>query len=230
MSAKARQEPSKETLLVSGRDNVIRVFGEEHVERLTGLSKRQLRAWDRRGFFVPHYAYENRRSPYSRVYSFRDVVGLRTIAVLLKEHRVSIRQLMRVAKELSSRGYRDWAQLRLYVVKREVHFQDPTSKAVESVWSGQLAMLPIIDVINDVTERADMLQRRTKEQHGQIERHRFVVRNSPVVAGTRIPTATIRRFHEAGYSADQILEEYPSLTLEDVKAALKFEEGLAHSA
>jgi uncharacterized protein (DUF433 family) len=57
-----------------------------------------------------------------------------------------------------------------------------------------------------------------------------VTHNTPVVAGTRIPTAAVRRFHEAGYSPSQIMREYPSLTPEDVKAALVYEERLAKSA
>jgi uncharacterized protein (DUF433 family) len=41
-----------------------------------------------------------------------------------------------------------------------------------------------------------------------------------VIAGTRIPIAAIRSFADAGYSADEILAQYPSLTADDVEAAL----------
>ncbi len=210
--------------------NIVRAFNEEHVARLTGLSRGQLRAWDRRGFFKPDYADEDRHSAYSRVYSFRDVVGLRTIAVLMKDYKVSLRELRKVADELMRRGYDHWADTKLYVVKRQVHFRRPGTRDVEGVWDGQLAMLPIIDVINDVEARVADLQKRPKSQFGQIERHKHVVRNAPVIAGTRIPTASIRRFHEAGYTLDQILAEYPSLTRKDVEAALAHEKGLAKVA
>jgi hypothetical protein len=43
-------------------------------------------------------------------------------------------------------------------------------------------------------------------------------------------TAAIRRFKEAGYSIQQIVKQYPTLTVEDVQAALVHEEGLARSA
>ena len=44
----------------------------------------------------------------------------------------------------------------------------------------------------------------------------------PVIKGTRIPVdAIIRRLSE-GLSFEEILEEYPSLTREDIKAALKY--------
>ena len=210
--------------------NVIHAFSEDQVATLTGLSRGQLRSWDRGSFFKPRYAYEDRRSAYSRVYSFRDIVGLRTIAVLMRDYRISIQGLRKVAAELVRRGFDHWADTKLYVVKKEVHFRPPGTSDVEGTWTGQLAMLPVIDVINDVQARVHELRQRREDQFGKVERKRFVAHNSPVVAGTRIPTATIRRFHEAGYSVEQILAEYPSLKAEDVQAALLYEQGLAQSA
>ena len=211
-------------------NGVLAAFSEDHVERLTGLTKGQLRSWDRAGFFAPRYAYEDRHAPYSRVYSFQDVVGLRTIAVLMKQYRVSLQSLRKVAQELVRRGFSHWADVKLYVLKRQVYFRAPKSDKVEGVWDGQLAMVPIVDVINDVEARVRELQKRDASQVGHVERHKHVVRNSSVVAGTRIPTAAIRRYREAGYTVDQIVKQYPALTAEDVQAALVHEEGLARSA
>jgi uncharacterized protein (DUF433 family) len=212
------------------QNTLIAAFSEEHVVRLTGLTHGQLRSWDRAGFFKPRYAYEDRHVPYSRVYSFQDVVGLRTIAVLMKEYKISLQRLRKVAEELIRRGYEHWADVKLYVVKKQVHFRCPKSEEIEGVWDGQLAMVPVVDVISDVEARVQELKKRDDSQLGQVERNKYVVRNSPVVAGTRIPTAAIRRFKEAGYSVPQILQQYPTLTTEDVQAALVHEEGLARSA
>lgn len=211
-------------------DNVIGAFSADQVVRLTSLSRGQLSYWDRTGFFSPQYASENTRDPYSRVYSFRDIVGLRTIAILRKEYHVSLPRLRKTAADLVAKGYESWAELELYLVKGEVHFRAPGTDHVEGVSSGQVAMLPIIDVINDVSERVEKLRKRSHDQIGKVEKHRFVARNATVVAGTRIPTATIRRYAEAGYSIEQILREYPTLTRKDVKAALSHEERLARSA
>lgn len=212
------------------QDNIIRAFSEDHVARLTGLSKGQLRSWDRRGFFVPHYAYENRRAAYSRVYNFEDVVGLRTIAILRHREKISLAELERVARDLEQRGYKNWLSLKLYVLNKQVHFQKPGTNEIEGVHDGQLGMLAVIDVIDDVQERVRNLQTRSTEQHGKVEKHRYVARNASVVAGTRIPTAAIRRFSEEGYTVKQIMREYPTLTEEDVTAALAYEERLARSA
>jgi len=49
-----------------------------------------------------------------------------------------------------------------------------------------------------------------------------VMAGKPVIKGTRIPVdAIIRRLAE-GLSIDEILKEYPLLTEEDVKAALRY--------
>jgi uncharacterized protein (DUF433 family) len=42
----------------------------------------------------------------------------------------------------------------------------------------------------------------------------------PVIAGTRILVKAIKNFGKAGYSIDQIREQYPVLTMEDIRAAL----------
>jgi len=65
--------------------NVISAFSEEDVERLTGVSVRQLRYWDGTGFFKPSLADDNRRWTFSRVYTFRDVVCLKILNTIRNE-------------------------------------------------------------------------------------------------------------------------------------------------
>lgn len=209
---------------------MVAALTEEHVSRITGLTKGQLRAWDRRGFFVPRYAYSDRSSAYSRIYSFKDAVGLKTIAVLRYEHKISLQRLTEVAKKLEARGFSHWADTKLYVVKKEVYFKHPESERVESLKDGQYAMLHVINVINDVQEKVIELKKRNSSQVGKIERNKYVARNSWVVAGTRIPTATIQRYAEAGFTVAQIMKEYPTLSANDVRAAINHEKGLAKSA
>ena len=210
--------------------SILSVFAESHVIAVTGLSRHQLRAWDREGLLQPDYGAENRRDPYSRVYSFQDLVGLKTIAVLKKQFKISTQKLKAVARSLIGRGFSDWYRLKLYVVKGEVHFVDPHCDDVEGVETGQLAMLPIIDVINDVTDKVEELKRRSPSDIGKFEKSRFVLRNARVVRGTRIPVSAIQSFARAGYSVAQILREYPSLSALDVEQALESEPRLADTA
>lgn len=210
---------------LDGYDNVIRAFSAEHVQRLTGLSAGQLRRWDSEGFFSPNYAYENRRTPYSRVYSFKDVVGLRVVSVLRHDHRISMQQLRKVAAHLHEHSNTPWADMTLYVLNKEVHFREPQTGKIRGVVSGQYVVnIPLISVIEDMRKKSDDLRKRRKEQIGATERHRYVAHNAEVIAGTRIPVATIKRFSEAGYSKRQIMREYPTLKMKDIEAALKASE------
>jgi DNA-binding transcriptional MerR regulator len=209
---------------------LLSAFAESHVVAITGLSRHQLRAWDCEGLVQPDFASEDRRDAFSRVYSFQDLVGLKTIAVLQKQFKISTRKLKTVARSLVARGFSECYRLKLYVVKGEVHFVNPDGDAVEGVETGQFAMLPIIDVINDVTEKVEELKRRSPDDIGRFQKSRHVLRNAQVVRGTRIPVRSIQSFARAGYSADDILREYPSLSLEDIERALSSEEGLARGA
>ncbi|WP_269583264.1 DUF433 domain-containing protein [Roseibium sp. Sym1] len=216
--------------MTQGVENVVAALSEDQVSKITELSKGQLRAWDRRGFFVPRYAYDNRSVAYSRIYSFRDAVGLRTLAKLRSTYKIRLARLENLAKEMEKDGISHWADARVWVVKGEPHYLRPKQNEVKGAETGQLAMLPIIDVIEEVKSRVEDLKKRSQETIGKVERHKYIARNSWVISGTRIPTATIRRYHEAGFTSAQILEEYPTLTEADIVAALAHEKELALSA
>ena len=81
--------------------NVLAAFSEEHVSRITGLSIYRLRYWAATGFFRPSYVEDNPRLPFSRFYSFKDVVALRTLEMLRVRNEVPLRHLRRVAERLS---------------------------------------------------------------------------------------------------------------------------------
>jgi uncharacterized protein (DUF433 family) len=211
--------------------SVIRAFSAVHVCRLTGLSQRQLSYWDGTEFFSPYYASENRRSPYSRVYSFDDLVGLRVIAILRKDHQIALQTLRRTAEELSRYHSRPWSGLTLYVAGKKIHFKDPQSGKIRKVGSPQIVFPLSVDRISDdMKAKADELRNRSKDQIGRVERNRNTVHNAWVIAGTRIPTKTVWRYYEAGYDSAAIRRDYPMLTDADVKKAISHERALKRKA
>ena len=211
--------------------DVITAFTADQVERLTGLSSARLRHWDRMGFFAPAYAAENRRSPYSRIYSFKDVVGLRTLAILRDAHHVSMSHLRDVAERLSAYSDAPFAELRLHVVNREVHVVEPGTERLVGVSTGQAAMAVVLrDVWNDIQVEAEKLKHRRPDQFGQVETQRFRVHGAPVLAGTRIPVSAIKSLSDDGYSVRRIIDEYPTLTPGDVRAALDYGQDLKLTA
>jgi uncharacterized protein (DUF433 family)/DNA-binding transcriptional MerR regulator len=200
---------------------VVLALSAEHVVKLTGLTLRQLAYWDATGFFHPEHAAESRRSPHSRIYSFRDAVGLRTISVLLNVHGVSLPHLKEVAKKLLAYTGRPWSELKLRVWNRRVQFDEPETGATRDVIQGQYILLPIIDVIHDMERGVQSLKERDPDQVGKFEKHRYVSHNSLVLAGTRVPVATILEYIEDGYTTAAILNEFPSLTNDDIEAVAR---------
>jgi predicted nuclease of predicted toxin-antitoxin system len=60
--------------------------------------------------------------------------------------------------------------------------------------------------------------RRDAALAGQGEHRRGVMRSKPVLADTRVPVETVRRYLRAGRSVEQIPESFPTLTAADVEA------------
>lgn len=202
-------------------DNIIGAFTEEQVARLTGLSAAQLRYWDKTGFFAPQYGAEDRRSPYSRIYSFKDVVGLRTLGVLRNEHHVPLQHLRKVAEKLSHLAGDLWTRTKLRVLDKRVVIQEPGTGRPREAVSGQYVLdIPLKVIVSDMKRQAETLRQRAPSQIGRIEKRRHVARNAEVVAGTRIPVSTILHFVEDGYSPAAIVKEYPTLTEADVEAVI----------
>ncbi len=208
-------------------DAVVPAYSVDHVVRLTGLTRAQLLYWDRIGFFRPTLADDNRRLPYSRIYSFQDVVGLRVISVLLNRHHVTIHHLKMVARALTEHSADAWASIRLYVLNRHVQFKEPETGQMRGVVDGQYAIAEVVEVIQDMRAATAKLHERAAEKIGTVERHRHVAHNAPVFGDTRIPVRAIIAFHDAGYSIPDILREYPSLKEADVKAAVAQTEPVA---
>ena len=225
MVAVRQEPPGQPELDIS---NVIAAFSEDQVERITGLNKGRLRYWARTDFFRPSFVEDNLRLAYSRFYSFKDIVALRTLEVLRIQHSVPLQHLRKVAEKLDHLKDELWTKTSLFVVSRRVIFQNPETGKPQEVVSGQyLLSIKLKKIISDTRNDVITLNQRSSDSIGKIRKHRSIARNAWSIAGTRITVGSIKRFHEDGYSVDQIVEEYPDLTGEDVHAALAHDESQA---
>lgn len=203
---------------------VISAFSEDQAERLSGVSKSQLRYWDRTDFFKPAFANENRRVAFSRIYSFKDITSLRVLNILRNQYSVPLQHLRKVASELSGFSDAKWTAVEMFVFNRRVVFVEPGSRQHREIVSRQYVIgLPLNMVVLDTKRDIEHLQVRDDTSIGKVTRARYVSHNAWVVAGTRIPVATIKRFAEDGFSLEQIMQEYPTLTETDIKAAIEHE-------
>ena len=208
---------------------IISAFTEEQVERLTGISKRQLRYWDKTDFFTPAFVSENRRVAYSRIYSFTDVASLRVLNVLRNQYRVPLQHLREVAKELPQMSTDKWTKTELFVLNRRVVFAEPGTNKYREIVSRQYVIGIALSVVLSDTERdIEDLNRRDESMIGKVTRSRNVCHNSWVIAGTRIPVVAIKQFAKKGYTVSQIRDEYPTLTEADIESAIRYEgDGIA---
>jgi uncharacterized protein (DUF433 family) len=204
------------------------LFTADQVCSLCRISARQLSRWNATGFFKPRYA-ENEKRPFNRIYSFRDVVGLRTLGMLRNEHNVPLKELRRIGDELKQTPESDWSKLVFYLdPTNHIYFEHPrTGELVSPQPLGQKPLFQMSKVIRNVERELARMNRRKPRQIGKIDQNRYVVRNKPVIAGTRIPTGAIYRLHQAGYSPQDIVREYPRLKPADVRAAIEHEQRMA---
>ncbi len=200
-------------------------FSVDRVSTLTGLSIRQLRYWDKTKVYEPEFTNGSRRQAYSRIYSFRDVVGLRALAQL--RERVPLQELRRVGAWLKERYTYPWSSLRFGILGRSIVFGEPsTDEIISTRPAGQrvLTMFDLERVVADVRTAIRQLNQRGPDEIGKVIRDRHVMGNAPVLAGTRIPTSIIWDFYAAGSPPNTIRAMYPHLTIQDIDAAISFEQ------
>jgi len=201
--------------------SVLAAFSEEQVERITKLAKGRLRYWAATNFFKPSYVEEEKNLPFSRFYSFKDIVALRTLELLRVQNNVTLQHLRRVAERLSHLEDRLWTSTTFFVINRKVVIVNEDSESAEELLTGQYILgIPLNKIIADTRAEVIAFRQRPKAAFGQLTRNRGVIRNALVVAGTRVPVVAIKRLSEDGYSKERIIAEYPDLTEKDIEAAL----------
>ena len=193
----ARVRPDSVTTPALNISNAIAAFSEEQAERFTKLSLRRLRYWAKTGFFSPSFVEDNPRLPFSRFYSFKDLVALRTLERLRVQNNIPLQHLRMVAEELSHLEDELWTSTKLYVADRRVIIVNPENGRLQEVVSKQYVLaITLKDVIDETEHKVEKLRERSPDTIGKIRRHRSIARNAWTIAGTRITVGSIRRLSE----------------------------------
>jgi uncharacterized protein (DUF433 family) len=201
--------------------SLLSAFSLPTVAKITGLSEERLRLWDIERFFIPSLADPNRRRPFGRVYSFRDVVALQTIKRLLDEG-IPIRQLKKLSRFLATLPEASWAETTFYVVDQKLWFTHNDAMLAARP-AGQMVMeeirpIRLAPIVADVERRIVEIGHRAEDQIGHFEANRHVMNGDLVFAGTRTPAAVVYELVQLGMADDEILREFPRLTPEDIRA------------
>lgn len=196
-------------------------FSEEQVSSLTGLSRSQLRAWNRKSFIRPEFKIAGGGTrPYTYIYSFKDLLKLRVLNQLRNVHNVPMKELERVERTLEKLGDEKWTSQRLWVANRKVVFEEPESHRKREIASKQFVAEIALEVVTS-DARADIakLNKRGAEERGHIIKKRYLHSSDYVFEGTRIPVSAVLGYLDAGVGAREIVRRLPDLTLADVRAA-----------
>ncbi len=204
-----------------------RSFTTEQVLRITGLSRRRLAYWlDHR--IISADVDEARGRGHVRLWSFRNLVEV-SVALWLRD-RVSLQLIGKIVTALRAMGTESpLASVRFAVVEgpkrrgqRDHVVVVGDDGGIREPISGQVifeGVLPL-ERWSEELERAAARDRRQRRRPGEVERRRGRLGSADVFAGTRVPVEAVRRLHAAGWSDRRILENYPGLTVRDLRSAL----------
>ena len=190
----------------------------EVAARIAGLSNRQMDYWASSGLVGPSVDRQMTPGTRVRLYAYRELLEV-MVAAALREKGISLQHIRTIVSHLRSRGYeRPLTQLAFAVKGRSVYFQHD-----DGTWEGDLS--PDQVVIHEVLDLRPLRRRivdsarRDARLAGQTERRRGTKGSKPLVAGTRVPVDTVRRYLHSGRSVEQVLKAFPVLTRADVLAA-----------
>ena len=198
----------------------------DKVSKLTGIPKQTLSHWEKSGIFKASYVDPSPRTPYRRIYSFRDVVSLRALAQIRRDAKVPFKDILAASQYLSQYYESPWSELRFGLVGGKLVFWSPEEQRWLGAQGQAVLELNLDGIPDEIRRELPSISVRDSTDIGEITQHRYVLHNKPVIAGTRIPVSSIWSFHEAGYTPEQIVEEYPQLRTEDVVAAVEYEQNM----
>lgn len=202
--------------------NIIGAFSEDQVARLTGLSKNQLSSWRRSGLVSASFSDRDATGrAFSNIYSYKDLLKLRVMGQLRNVFGVRPAELRKAGDKLDKIiGEDAWTKTRLWVANRKVVFREPESLKHREIASGQFVHEIALEVVTkDARDDIARMNDRPASEKGKIVKVRQLMSSAEVFAGTRIPVSVVRQYIEAGHGTEEILSEFPTLTIEDVEAA-----------
>jgi uncharacterized protein (DUF433 family) len=137
----------------------------------------------------------------------------------LRRRRVTLQHIRRIVAHLRERGYsQPLAQLGYATHGRATYFQHDDGSWASDVTPDQLIIHEALD-LEPLVARIRAAAERDPATYGRVDRRRGALGSKPVVAGTRVPIQTIRRYLDHGATVSEILAAYPILVEQDIDAA-----------
>lgn len=187
---------------------------------IAGITTRQIDYWSSTGLIRPEV--EERLTPGRpiRLYNFTEMLAVMVVAKLRNEYDVPLQEVRRVVEYVrqSLTLQQPLNEVRFAVHDRKLFFQTAEGQWESNRVPGQ-TVIPEALNLQPLRLAIHRGSGRDANDIGRIERRRRTMGHKPLIAGTRVPVATIQRYLAAGRSVYQIIDAYPSLQPEDVEAA-----------
>jgi uncharacterized protein (DUF433 family) len=193
-------------------------ISRRQIQRITGVKLSTVDYWTRTGLVDPEVHSRIRPGTVIRHYGYLDVMALLVIREL-RDRKVSLQNIRSLVGSLRREGFtKPLTEINYAVVGGKVFIQLPSGEWMDGRNPGQGIIqqtLPLAPLRASIRSRLI----RPSELAGRTERRRGALGSKPLVAGTRIPVATLHRYLAAGRTADQIITSFPALTVTDIDAA-----------
>ena len=193
----------------------------ETAAKLAGLSHRQVDYWAATSLIEA--TVDNQVSPGRRVrlYGFVDLMAL-MVAAELRARGFSLQHIRKLVRYFKSRGFDEpLTELRWATIgkgkRKLIYIQFPDGSWEDDISPGQIVFHELLD-LEPLRRRIKAVTQRDASTVGHVERRCGVLGGKPVLAGTRVPVDTVRRYLDAGRSVDDILRAFPVLMAADVEA------------
>lgn len=193
---------------------------------LTGASVAQLRNWNKTGLLHPEVA----TTP-QLLYSFRDIVALRSVVHLRREH-----SLQRIRRALANANELDFSEhpsrYRFSTDGDTITLTDDEGATVDLVKNpGQQHIPTLADVFAEFTNKRGQVVADFRHPRRRLEVRAARMGGWPTIKGTRIPYDTIAQLVEGGdVSVNDVQHYYPDVTPAAARDALDFEHAVREAA
>lgn len=194
-------------------NDAVVVFTEAKVRALAGVSQRQLRYWAQ-DLALPAVDRQISKQRGVRLYDYDGVLTVMVLSELKRRGR-SLQYLRQVARLIEEEGLR-FPELIFATSGSRVHFQRPTGEWQDAE-RNQTIDADVVP-LSPLREKVDRSMQRDPAAFGKTERRRGAMGSKELVAGTRVPVDTVRRYLDRGIPVVEVLEAFPMLDREDVEA------------
>jgi uncharacterized protein (DUF433 family) len=200
---------------------------------LSGASVDQLAYWRKRTPSAPPLLVPEAKRSGRFLYSWSDVVALRSIVYLRQEKSLPrVRSAVQLLRALEADEWEHLARYRLIGTKSSILVQTPSGQLLDLERQPGTVLNEVLmrDVLGPFTTREGRTVPGLERPRRLLSVNPRVLAGYPVIRGTRVPFDVVAGLADDGVPTAEIIELYPSVDPEAIDDAQAFAEQVAKAA